>query len=127
MGICHDVEEGLEKYEITKIDGQPTDEDLNKLTKELTNALGSFATELGGGEHGHVGLIVEEAEYVTFSYGGAKYIIPPNPKAYPANPDRDATKQEQQVAEHKAKICRVRNTPWSQELGPEDDRQGNRS
>ncbi len=38
MGICHDVEQGLEKYEITKIDGQPTDEDLNLLTKELTNA-----------------------------------------------------------------------------------------
>ncbi len=26
MGIRHDVEQGLEKYEITKIDGQPTDE-----------------------------------------------------------------------------------------------------
>ncbi len=25
MGIRHDVEQGLEKYEITKIDGQPTD------------------------------------------------------------------------------------------------------
>jgi hypothetical protein len=37
MGIRHDVEEGLEKYEITKIDGQPTDEDLNLLAKELTN------------------------------------------------------------------------------------------
>eukprot|EP00956_Cyclotella_meneghiniana_P015995 scaffold25033_cov43-Cyclotella_meneghiniana.AAC.1 len=54
MGIRHNVEEGLEKYEITKIDGQPGDEELNKLTKELTNALGSVATELGGGEHGHV-------------------------------------------------------------------------
>jgi hypothetical protein len=36
MGIRHDVEQGLEKYEITKIDGQPTDEDLNLLMKELT-------------------------------------------------------------------------------------------
>ena len=44
MGSHHDVEEGLEKYEITKIDGQPTDEDLNKLTKELTNAVGSVTT-----------------------------------------------------------------------------------
>ena len=31
MGIRHDVEEGLEKYEITRIEGQPTDEDLNLL------------------------------------------------------------------------------------------------
>jgi len=44
MGICHDVEQNLEKYEITKIDGQPTDEDLNLLIKELTNAAGSVAT-----------------------------------------------------------------------------------
>ena len=44
MGIRHDVEEGLKKYEITKIDGQPTDEDLNLLAKELTNAAGSVAT-----------------------------------------------------------------------------------
>ncbi len=33
MGIRHDVEQGLEKYEITKIDGQPTDEDLKKLQR----------------------------------------------------------------------------------------------
>jgi hypothetical protein len=105
MGIRHDVEEGLEKYEITKIDGQPTDEDLNKLTKELTNALGSVATELGGGEHGHVGLIVEATEYITFSRSGATYDIPANPKAYPANADRDPAVRERQVAEHKAKIA----------------------
>ncbi len=37
----------LEKYEITKIDGQPKDEDLNLLIKELTNAAGSVATQNG--------------------------------------------------------------------------------
>ena len=105
MGIRHDVEEGLEKYEITKIDGQPGDEELNKLTKELTNALGSVATELGGGEHGHVGLIVEDSEYTTFSRGMTRYVAPMNPKAYPENPDSDAAKREKQVAEHKAKIA----------------------
>ena len=67
MGIRHDVEQGLEKYEITKIDGQPTDEDLNLLTKELTNAAGSIATQNGGGEHGHVGMVINKAEYITFS------------------------------------------------------------
>ena len=49
MGIRHDVKQGLEKYEITKIDCQPTDEDLNLLIKELTNAAGSVATRNGGG------------------------------------------------------------------------------
>ncbi len=37
MGIRHDIEQGLDNYKITKIDGQPKDEDLNLLTKELTN------------------------------------------------------------------------------------------
>ncbi len=67
MGIRHDVKQGLEKYKIMKIDGQPKDEDLNLLTKEPTNAAGSVATQNGGGEHGHVGMVVENAEYVTFS------------------------------------------------------------
>jgi hypothetical protein len=43
MGIRHNVKQGLKKYKITKIDEQPTDEDLNLLTKELTNAAGSVA------------------------------------------------------------------------------------
>ena len=105
MGIKNDVEEGLEKYEIRKIDGQPTDEDLNKLTKELTNTVGSVAAENGGGEHGHIGLIVEETEYITFSQGAAKFIIPANPKAYPSTVDADDVKREKQLAEHKAKIA----------------------
>ena len=33
MGFHHDVEQGLKKYKITKIDGQPMDEDLNLLAK----------------------------------------------------------------------------------------------
>jgi hypothetical protein len=33
---------GLGKYEFSRIEGQPTEEDLNQLIKELTNALGSL-------------------------------------------------------------------------------------
>jgi hypothetical protein len=47
MGICHDVEEGLEKYEITKIDGQPTDEDLNLLAKEYPMPLAASQLKMG--------------------------------------------------------------------------------
>ena len=104
MGIRHDVEEGLEKYEITRIEGQPTDEDLNLLTKELTNAAGSVATQNGGGEHGHVGMVVEQAEYVTFSRGGAPFVVPTNPGPYPATVDPDPVIRERQIAEHKAEI-----------------------
>ena len=79
MGIRHDVKQGLEKYEITKIDRQPTDEDLNLLMKELTNATGSVTTQNGGGEHGHVGMVIHEAEYITFSNNGARFLVPTNP------------------------------------------------
>jgi hypothetical protein len=83
MGIRHDVKQGLGKYEITKIDGQPKDEDLNLLTKELTNAAGSVATQNGGEEHGHIGMVVNNAEYVTFSKNGTRFMVPTNPGPYP--------------------------------------------
>jgi hypothetical protein len=94
MGIRHDVEQGLEKYKITKIDGQPKDEDLNLLTKELTNAAGSVATQNGGREHGHVGMVVNDAEYVTFSKNGTRFLVPTNPGPYPTTVDPDKVIQE---------------------------------
>ena len=106
MGIRHDVGEGLEKYEITKIDGQPTDEDLNLLAKELTNAAGSVATQNGGGEHGHVGMVVKDAEYITFSRSGASFQVSTNPGPYPASVDQDKIIHERQIAEHKAEIVK---------------------
>jgi hypothetical protein len=102
MGIRHDVEEGLEKYEITKIDGQPTDEDSNLLTKDLTNAAGSVASQNGGGEHGHVGMVVEEAKYITFSRNAERFLVPTNP-GHPTSVDPDKIIRECQIAEHKAK------------------------
>ena len=104
MGICHAVEEGLKKYEITKIDGQPTDEDLNLLAKELTNAAGSVATQNGGEEHGHVGMVVKEAKYITFSRNGDRFSAPTNPGPYPVSIDQDKVICERQIAEHKAEI-----------------------
>jgi hypothetical protein len=83
MGIRHDVEQGLEKYKITKIDGQPTDEDLNLLMKELTNAAGSVASQNGGREHGHIGMVIEEAEYITFSRNPVS--DPNGPRTIPGN------------------------------------------
>ncbi len=89
MGIRHNVEQGLKKYKITKIDRQPMDEDLNLRTKELTNAAGSVASQNGGREHGYVGMVIEEAEYITFSRAGTQFLIPTNPGPYPATVDTD--------------------------------------
>lgn len=102
MGIRADVIAQLERFTFTKIDGQPTDEDLNLLVEECTTAASSVLTRNGGGEHGHVGIILEEAEYIAMSNGGAKYVTPTNPGAYPATVDEnDAIARERQIAEHK--------------------------
>jgi hypothetical protein len=59
-------------------------------------------TRNGGGEHGHVGIILKEAEFIAMSNGGAKYVTPKNPGAYPATVDEnDAVARERQIAEHK--------------------------
>eukprot|EP00804_Cyclotella_cryptica_P025760 CCRYP_002951-RA/>CCRYP_002951-RA protein AED:0.36 eAED:0.36 QI:0/0/0/1/0.5/0.33/3/0/427 len=104
MGIRHDVKEGLKKYEIPRSEGQPTDEDVNLLTKELTNAAGSVTTQNQGREHSHVGMVVEQAEYVTFSQGNAPFVVPTNPGPYPAIVNPDAVIRERQIAKHKAEI-----------------------
>ncbi len=72
------------------------------LTKELTNAAGSVTSQNGGGEHGHVGMVIKEAEYITSSRAGTQFLIPTNPGLYPATVDTDKLIRERQIAEHKA-------------------------
>ena len=104
MGIRKDVEESFKDFEFTKIEGQPTDEDINRLVQEISNAAASISTTLGGGNHGHVGMIIAETKYTTFSAGNATFDIPTDLGAYPTNVDENnAAVQEQQVAKHKAK------------------------
>ena len=103
MGILQDVFNALQAFEITKIDGQPTDDDINKLTTQLTAALVTISTTNGGGKLGHIGIVVPESRYVALSKG-TKLDRPVNPGAYPATADDDKKIREQQVAEHKAEV-----------------------
>jgi hypothetical protein len=43
----------LRKESVTKIHGQPTDQDITALKKELITIAASIPTGLGGGNHGH--------------------------------------------------------------------------
>jgi hypothetical protein len=47
MGILQDVFDALKAFKIAKIDGQPTDNDINKLTTQFTAALVTILTENG--------------------------------------------------------------------------------
>ena len=69
MGILQDVFNALQAFEITKIDGQPTDDDINKLTTQLTAALVTISTTNRGGKLGHIGIVVPESRYVVLSKG----------------------------------------------------------
>lgn len=104
MGVKQDTEDSLKDYFITKIEGQPTEQDLSKLKVELSEGLASIPTENGGGQHGHIGMIIPQAEYILFSNGGRIYDTLTNPGPYPANVDPNIILREQQIAEHKHEI-----------------------
>ena len=54
MGVRADIREEVRKETVTKINGQPTNQDLTILEKELIAILANIPTTLGGGNHGHV-------------------------------------------------------------------------
>jgi hypothetical protein len=69
MGILQDVFDALKEFEIAKIDKQPTDDNINKLTTQLTAALVTISTTNKGGTLGHIGIVVPESRYVPLLMG----------------------------------------------------------
>ena len=102
MGTQQEIEEAISRRHVTKIDGQPQDEDVSKLARELTEIAASFPTSNGGGSHGHIGMLMTDTEYQAISTGGQPFVIPTNPGAYPVHVDpNDAVQRERQIADHK--------------------------
>jgi hypothetical protein len=64
MGIRVEIRDELKWETVTKIHGQPTSHDLTILEKEIIAILANIPTTLGGGNHGHAGIIMEPAMYV---------------------------------------------------------------
>jgi hypothetical protein len=64
MGIRADIRDKVRREAVTKIHGQPTKQDLTILEKELITILANIPRTLGGGNHGHGGIIVEAARYL---------------------------------------------------------------
>ena len=85
---------------VTKIHGQPTNQDIDILDDELTAIASSFPSELGGGLHGHAGLVKNEADYELFA-PGTPFVVPANPGVYPLG-NIPAAQRGQREAEHKA-------------------------
>ena len=106
MGLRADIRDEVRKETATKIHGQPTDHDVTLLEKELIAIASTIPSTLGGGNHGHAGLIVEPAKYLTMT-GGTAFIQPGNPGIYPAGlaPNAAAGTRAREEAEHKELIA----------------------
>ena len=83
MGIREDIETKIADKTVSRIHGQPSEVAVTTLTKELSKIAATVKTKLGGGKHGHIGLVIEDATYRTFSEGGASFTIPSHPGDYP--------------------------------------------
>ena len=106
MGIRADIRDELKKESVTKIHGQPTSHDLTILEKELIAILAGIPTALGGGNFGHVGVIMEAAAYTTMT-AGIDIVNPVNPGVYPAGLAANATAgtRARAEAEHKEEVA----------------------
>ena len=104
MGAKEDIEASLRERTVTKIQGQPTDRTLTQLRRELTKIAASVPTNLGGGKHGHVGIVIPDAKYVLVSDGGVSFTVPAHPGHYPASASDDPKIRAKEEAQHKGKL-----------------------
>ena len=65
------------KYKnLTPIRGEPAHKSLKRLKMELQANTSSVETDLGGGNHGYLGLVLTDKEYATIPHTAP--FIPPN-------------------------------------------------
>ena len=64
----------------TPIHGTPTNKTLKRLKTELRANASSVESELGGGDHGYLGLVLTDAEYARITPAPSAFL----PPAYPA-------------------------------------------
>ena len=83
MGIRTDIRDEICKKMVTKIHRQPTCHNLTNLEKEIIAILANIPTTLGGGNHGHIGVIMSTTDYNTMAQG-TNFTNPVNPGIYPA-------------------------------------------
>jgi hypothetical protein len=102
MSSKEDIIGMLSKMSVTKIDSQPNDRSLVQLEKELIKIAMSVSTALGGGRHGHAGLIIPNAEYARIA-NGETFVVPAHPGVYPTINITSKNKSRRE-AEHKELI-----------------------
>jgi hypothetical protein len=66
--------------------------------------LATVPTTNVGGDHGHIGMILDDAEYTSFSTGATSFVAPKNPGPFPTTVSTNKVDRLRQLAEHKQLI-----------------------
>ena len=93
---------------LTKIHDEPTYFHLKELKNELKTNATSVTTDLGGGDHGHLGLILTPAEYAAIS--AHAYVRPVHPGVLVIPPGTAQHEVTRLREEHKEQIRLFRET-----------------
>ncbi len=93
----------------TKTHGQPTDQDLTLLEKELISIAANIPIALGGDNNRHAGNIVEPTKNLIMM-GGISFVNPVHPGIYPAGFAANAAAGTHAIAEavHKEQIAQFK-------------------
>ena len=78
------VDEITAKFRIkklTRIEVEPTYEAISRLSQELYTNAATLARPLGGGQHGHIGMVMKPSLYESLS--NIPYVTPKNPGPTP--------------------------------------------
>ena len=84
---------------LTPVRGEPTYEALSKLHQELKANANAVPTTLGGGRHGHLGLVVNQTTYDRIA-PNTPFARPPNPGILNVEPNATQYQITQQKDEH---------------------------
>ncbi len=89
-------------------DNQRTKKDITTLKKELISIAANIPSALGGGNHGHAGIIVEAAKNLVMA--GVAFNDPNHPWIYPAGLTANAVAgtQAKEEAEHKKLLAQFK-------------------
>ena len=99
-----EIQKKVAEHSVSKIVGQPTMQAIDLLEEELITIPASIATPLGGGDNGHVGLLMDNVEYMAeFTVAAPGFVPPANPRVYPAGPFPAGTRAEQE-AQHEKEV-----------------------
>ena len=91
----------------TPINGEPTNKALKRLKTELRANASSVDTDLGGGDHGYLGLVLSDVEYARIT-PASPFIPPTFPGPLVIDPALTAVQQVQARETHKEAIALYR-------------------